>query len=364
MIAATIGGRRRLFEILEIVDTQARRIKVRSIDPEAFSQPLGLPQRLTPAVPPALAPVLAHVLDLPTLDASDPPVLSRLAVYADPWPGGVMIWRSADGQSFAPFARAHAPAIAGETLDPLGGGPAGRWDRASELRVRLYNGALASVTDAQVLGGANVAAVRHDDGQWEILQFANAELIDTDTYRLTRFLRGQAGSDVALAAPAASGAPFVLLDDQIVPIARGLDELGRPASLRLVASGYPHDDLSALALQVTPSPVVLKPLAPVHVKAVRGPDGIQLSWIRRTRRDGDGWSAEVPLGEDFEAYEVDVTDGGDVVRTLASHAPQVLYPAAEELADFGAPQATLQVVVHQLSGTVGRGFPRAATLSI
>ena len=36
---------------------------------------------------------------------------------------------------------------------------------------------------------------------------------------------------------------------------------------------------------------------------------MRLSWIRRTRRDGDGWGAEVPLGEDSETYALDVIDG-------------------------------------------------------
>ena len=51
------------------------------------------------------------------------------------------------------------------------------------------------------------------------------------------------------------------------------------------------------------------------------------------------------------------------MRTLVSDAPQVLYAAADEFTDFGAPQASLSVRIHQLSATVGRGFPAAATLT-
>jgi hypothetical protein len=35
--------------------------------------------------------------------------------------------------------------------------------------VNLHGGALASASDAQVLNGANVAAVQRPDGAWEIL---------------------------------------------------------------------------------------------------------------------------------------------------------------------------------------------------
>jgi len=54
--------------------------------------------------------------------------------------------------------------------------------------------------------------------------------------------------------------------------------------------------------------------------------------------------------------------GGDVVRSYQTEAPSLLYPAAEELADFGAPQSSLSVRVAQLSATVGAGFPAESTL--
>jgi hypothetical protein len=46
------------------------------------------------------------------------------------------------------------------------------------------------------------------------------------------------------------------------------------------------------------------------------------------------------------------------------NAPEALYPAAQELADFGAPQAALSIRLAQLSAAIGRGFERTATLPI
>ena len=67
-----------------------------------------------------------------------------------------------------------------------------------------------------------------------------------------------------------------------------------------------------------------------------------LRWIRRTRLDGDGWEpAEVPLGEEREAYEVDILSGSTAIRTLSASRPEALYPAADEIADFGVAQAAL-----------------------
>ncbi len=52
-----------------------------------------------------------------------------------------------------------APAVTGVTLDPLPAGVTSRFDRATTVRVKLDSGALASVTELALLGGANLAAV-------------------------------------------------------------------------------------------------------------------------------------------------------------------------------------------------------------
>lgn len=362
-VALTAGGRRRLFELRQVIDTEYRRVRARSIDPEVFSLPVALPRLRMPAPPPAIAPVAAHVLDLPTLDAQEPPVLTRIAIFADPWPGAVAVLGSADGLSFNRLCLAPAPAILGETLDALPPGPAWRFDNANSVQVRLYGGTLASVTDAALLGGANVAAVQRADGVWEVLQFANAELVGSDTYRLSRLLRGQAGSEWAMGDPLPPGAPFVLLDQQIVAVARGLDALERPMQLRVVDATRDHGDATALAMEITPQPTALMPLSPVHVRAVRAGSGISISWTRRTRRDGDSWAAgDVPLGEEREAYSVDIQSGSGVARTIETATPAALYTSDQEIADFGAPQSSLAVNIYQMSATVGRGFPATVTL--
>jgi hypothetical protein len=364
VVGVTINARRRLFEISELVDTTSRQVKARSIDPEVFSVPLFAPCVKPPAIPPALGPVQALVLDLPSIDSSEPPVLARLAIFADPWPGSVTVWRSTDGLSFEKAATAFVPSIIGETLDALPVGPASRWDHGGEVRVALYGGALASVTEARVLDGANAAAVLNASGTWEVLQFASAELVGGKTYKLSRLLRGQAGSEYAIADPLPAGSPFVLLDDHVAAIARGLSALDRSIDLRIVATGRSHDDPSALAMTVTPQSTALMPLSPVHVRASRDGSGIHVSWIRRTRRDGDNWGVEVPLGEDTEAYTLDILSGASVVRSIACSAPSALYASADEIADFGAPQTVLHGRVSQLSSTVGRGHPSEFTLTL
>ena len=169
-------------------------------------------------------------------------MLARLAVFADPWPGPMAVWASSDGASYSRAAHgAGAERSIGETLDDLPAGPTARWHNAS-FRVQLYGGALSSVSDSALFAGANAAAVQRADGAWEVIQFANAELVGDRTYLLSRLLRGQAGSEWAMGAPLAAGAPFVLLDEHVVTIASGLDALERTLQLRVVAADRDHGD--------------------------------------------------------------------------------------------------------------------------
>ena len=364
VIGLIANGRRRLFEIGEITDSESRTISARSIDPDIFSLSLPKPRQIAPTIPSALGPVHALALDIPGLDGTEPPALAQLAVFSDPWPGPVIIWSSADGSNFLLAGTALTPATIGETIGDLPAGPVSRWDHHNSLSVELYGGALTSLADIDVFGGQNAAAVQRPDGAWEVLQFANAELIAPNTYRLSRLLRGQLGTEWAMAGVLTTGAPVALLDRAIEPFSSGVDALERPQQLRLIASGRDTSDPATLSMEVTPHATALMPLSPVHLKARRDEAGVTFSWIRRTRRGGDSWAAEVPLGEEREGYELDVISGASVVRTLASDGPTALYSAEDEIADFGEPQSSLTVIVYQTSTTTGRGYPARAVLTL
>jgi hypothetical protein len=85
--------------------------------------------------------------------------------------------------------------------------------------------------------------------------------------------------------------------------------------------------------------------------------------LRRTRFGGartDG--AEAPLNEENERCEVDILNGRNVVLAIAMTQPSANYPAAWQIADFGAAQASVSLRVYQLSAAVGRGWPGAAII--
>jgi len=74
--------------------------------------------------------------------------------------------------------------------------------------------------------------------------------------------------------------------------------------------------------------VEYRPLSPVHLKAVWQGDDLALSWIRRTRLEGDAWGVgEVVLGETQELYRVEIRDGaGALLWAGESTLPSILVP--------------------------------------
>lgn len=73
----------------------------------------------------------------------------------------------------------------------------------------------------------------------------------------------------------------------------------------------------------------------------------------------------MPLAEELEAYEVEILDGATVQRVLSTATTSVVYTAAHQTADWGAPLGpgdTLDIRIFQLSALVGRGAPKTATL--
>jgi hypothetical protein len=224
---------------------------------------------------------------------------------------------------------------------------------------------LASISDEAALAGGNLFALRGADGAWEILSAARAELVGTHRYHLSRLLRGLAATEPQAGRAAPPGSTLVRLDEGVVPLTTALSDLGMPWRYRVGPADRDHADPMAVEFLAAAGPNALKPLAPVHVRARRSSQGTEISWVRRTRRSGDAWEqAEVPLGEESEAYDVEVLQAGVAIRTFSNGSPIVLYPAADELADFGVPQIILSLRVAQKSVVAGRGFEAAVTVSI
>jgi hypothetical protein len=297
-------------------------------------------------------------LDLPLLRGDEVPYAGAVAAFASPWPGGVAVYRSPAASGYTLNTNLVAASTMGRTGTAFYSGPASRWDNGNVLRVTLSGGQLTSADELLVLGGANVAAVENADGEWEVIAFKTATLVSALTYDLSGLLRGLGGTEGAMRSPVAAGARFVLLDSTVRQVSMTQADVGLaynwkygPAPLDIGNAAY--STLLARAF----TGVGLRPLSPCHVAgAFDGAGDLMLNWKRRTRTGGDSWEqSEVPLGEDAEAYEVDVMDGAVVKRTLTTASQTATYTAAQQVADFGGAQASYAVRVYQLSASYGRG---------
>jgi len=355
------GGR--LFQIQRITDGATREISARAVDPAVYDASAPTFARPAMASPAILGPPRVVILDL-ALARVDPPPLSFIAAWANPWPSTLAIWRR-EAAGFAFLASLDMRAVIGATLDPLPPGATGRFDNGASLRVQIGSGQLSSVDDAAALAGQTAMAIQGADGAWEIFAFARAELVAAGVYRLSRLLRGLGGEDFLCARGAPTGSTVVLLDNAIIALARNISEIGVTQEYRVGPADRNYAEPVFAQPSVAATAKALKPYAPTRAKARRSAEGVAIDFIRRGRIDSDAWEGvEIPLGEDSEAYEIDISLPGGALRTLKTATPGALYPAAMEVADFGAAQTMLSVAIYQMSARVGRGFALNALLSV
>jgi hypothetical protein len=309
---------------------------------------------------------VALFMDLPMISGDAPEDQFRIAVWSTPWKTETL-YVSPEDTGFELRASIGLPAVIGELLEPLGSGFSGRLDRSGSIDVRLSDGELQSISDLQLLNGGNAAAVRSANGAWELIQFQTAEETAPSVWRLGGLLRGQLGTEDAAAAGALAGASFALLDEAVKPAGLLSSEIGLPLNWRVGPSGEDFSGPAFGAYTETGGLRALAPLSPVHLKAARQPDGdIYISWIRRGRIDADSWlGSDIPLGEESEAYRVDIAaDGGEVIRTLTTSSPSLTYTAASMAEDFSALPGSIRITICQISAAVGPGIPASTVLTL
>ena len=223
------------------------------------------------------------------------------------------------------------------------------------------------MTDDQIFAGANALAVETAPGIWEILQFGLATIIFPGRWQLSRLLRGQKGTEDAIAPTVPVGARVVMLSAALVSLPITEAELGMPWNWRIGPSDRAAGDALNLVLTFTPQGRGLRPWSPVGINGawLAGGD-ISLTWIRRTRAlSGDSWAApEVPLGEASESYDLEIlTSGGLLVRTVAGLATAAwTYSATQQASGFGGAITSLRLRLYQ-NGQLGRGAVAEAVLT-
>jgi hypothetical protein len=348
-VAAGEGG---VWQVLRVDGGLAPRVELARA-PAAGLSPVSLADAAPPKAPVLIGPPWLMVLDLPAPWADPDRPAPLLAAAAAPWPEAVIVRAGA-----AEAGRVIRPARMGRLLTALSAAPAGRLTLPADCRVTLDFGALD--------GGEGRAAIAVDGAVRDVIGWRRADLVAPATWRLEAVTRGLLGHADAPALPA--GADLVVLDAACAR-ATGWDGALDGATLewRAHATGADPEGLDVARLTTRFDGLAARPWPPCHARARRTPAGVVIDWIARARGDGDGWGAgQPPAGARQARWRVDVrAPGGDVLRTLESESPGALYPAADEIADFGGAQTQLSVRIFQLAddgapgGALARHLPVA-----
>ncbi|WP_071797114.1 baseplate multidomain protein megatron [Natronohydrobacter thiooxidans] len=297
-------------------------------------------------------PVQPVFLDLPLITGEEEAHHPWLGITARVWPGLVAVHHRAGGEQFDLEVLVGAPAVVGVTETALAASAPGLWDRGPALRVRMLSGTLASAAPLAVLSGANLMAIGLGE-DWELFQFAEAELVAPGVYDLRMRLRGQQGTDGIMPETWPAGALVVMVDARLEQLPVPSGALGLPRGYRIGPASRPLSDPSQRDFEAVFRGVGLRPYRPAHLRA--RPDGagaLVVRWVRRTRIGGDGWGmVEVPLSEVAEAYLLRVRQGGAVLREVTLSAPEWLYSAAMQAQDGGG----VVIEVAQVSDLFGPG---------
>lgn len=215
-------------------------------------------------------------------------------------------------------------------------------DNTNTLRVFLYTNTdegLTSVSEAEMLAGANYCALVSSNGDVELLNFQTAVVQDDGSYLLSGLLRGRRGTEWTTGGHAV-GDTFLMLDYSTGErYVQAIANIGATRYYKGVTAGTLFE--TATVVQDSTPGNDLKPYAPVHLDITSGTWGgdIVLEWVRRTRYGAPDFNDGVsttPLGEDSEEYILEVLYGDSLVkRTVTSITSETYtYTAANQATDF------------------------------
>ncbi|MBR9863102.1 MAG: host specificity protein [Rhodobacteraceae bacterium] len=359
------GGTGATYRIERIFEQGARETEAVRVEQSVYKQKdasstIGTVSALQPA-----GGFVLRFLDLPVLEAEQESFAPYAVAAGSPWPDAVAVFKSATDDGYVLDTIIETPSKIGKTVTELRCGPVGFWDEVNTLRVRISSGSLEGRSVLDVLNGSNGVAIGSGAAAgWEVFQYREAELQSDGSYILRGLLRGQLGSDADMPDVWPEGSELVFLDRIPERLQHKDADRGVERYYRSGPAAKPVGDPAYRTRTESFDLVALRPLSPVHLQSRRDEaNAIHLSWIRRTRIDGDSWEGlEVPLGEGTELYRVDVLDGTGVLRSEMVGTPEWSYSAAMQAEDGAA--GAVNVSVSQVSEKFGPGAAAGLTIEI
>ncbi len=299
-------GRTLTYRITRVTDGAGRQVEAVRHERETYDLPPGAPRPSRPDQPTTTPSPLFGVMNLPQLNGEHVAHRPIAALWSSPWPGLEEVWRGPDANDLTLLTTATRRAFIGTLAADLPSGPVAIFDNGTEMLIDLFEGSVESVSDSALFAGANTFAVEIATDQWEIIQAANATLVSTGRYKLTRLLRGQRGTDALMVANVSAGARVVMLNDNVLELPTDLADVGLTFTWHARPSGADAAGGTTLSQTITGRGLV--PFAPVWLAAAQasGSNDLTLSWIRRDRDpSADSWDMDVPMSETTESQGAD-----------------------------------------------------------
>jgi hypothetical protein len=323
------------FRVDRIEELGHRAATAVKVDLSAYDQPVLPAEAKPPKAIEALGPVHAELFELPLLPGSDADGGPYLAVSKKPWTGPVAVYASDFDGDYRLSHFVDRPAVVGTLMQPLPWARSGLWMRSSTL-IRLDAGSLTSRSEEEVLRGANTVVLRHpSSSEIEVAQFVVAELVSPLTYRVSCWLRGQAGSDAFMPSVWPAGTTFLLLDAGVSRANSSDASKGALRHFRVGPAGAPYTDPSFRHHVIANAAHAMRPLSPVHLRAEQGVGGAYtITWIRRGRVNSDSWDGlDIPVGEEWLSFVVRVMKEERIVREVETPSLSFHYTREQQLSD-------------------------------
>lgn len=232
------------------------------------------------------------------------------------WEGAV-IYISRDGGTIYEVLESTADTGQFGTADTVlaAGVGTGIWDDINTVEVTMVTGIPETVSDAEVLNGANAALLGD-----ECIQYGTVTALGGDSYELSHLIRGQRGTD-ARWAEHRTAERFVMLPPQAAAQRLVLPEdlVGTRPHFKTVPFGGAL--AAATVYRVHVGGWEFWPYAPADVEGSRdGGNNLTVTFKRRDRKALGLTDVDEPMSESAEAYKVDVLTGTTKTITAISSA--------------------------------------------
>jgi hypothetical protein len=282
-------------------------------------------------------PLTMSVLDVPAVTDEDQEVPGvYIAAASDPYQGNpsaaATVYVSANGEDYVSMEGTSTRAAVGIVLEetyPLDAEiPTLTMDSVSEITVLMLNGEPTSVSEDQLLAGANRIWIGK-----ELVAYQTAELLSDRVYKLTNLLRG-----LRMTTPVRhSEHEKTAIASSLSQYKLGLMSSGSLRYIKLLQFGQLLEDVEPVAINFRGNNARQAP--PCQLDYTRhDPGDIEVTWCRRTRSVVPLFSENKPMGHHEERYTVEVwsEDGETMYREFEVTSPSASYSKTDQDTDTGS----------------------------